>query len=134
MKTNPRIEVSAAVILQEHRVFATQRGYGEWKDGWEFPGGKREPGETPEACLRREILEELDTEIAVGEELICVEYDYPTFHLTLHCFRCEILHGSLSLREHEAACWLTADELEHVDWLPVDRAVLPILQELLSHS
>lgn len=101
-------------------IFATQRGYGEFKDGWEFPGGKVEPGETPQAALKREIMEELETEIEVGELIETIEYDYPTFHLSMDCFWAEIVKGDLVLREHEAAKWLTKEQLEIVDWLPAD--------------
>lgn len=117
MKT---IEVAAAIITHSGRIFATQRGYGEFKDGWEFPGGKMEPGETPQQALVREIQEELDTEIEVGELVETVEYDYPGFHLTMHCFLCTIRSGDLVLKEHEAARWLTREELDDVDWLPAD--------------
>ncbi len=117
MKT---IEVAAAIITHNGRVFATQRGYGEFKDGWEFPGGKMEPGETPQQALVREIQEELDTEIEVGELVETVEYDYPGFHLTMHCFLCTVRSGALVLKEHEAARWLTREELNDVDWLPAD--------------
>lgn len=118
------IEVVAAVIVREGKVFATQRGYGEWKDWWEFPGGKIQPGESPEEALRREILEELATEIEVGERLCSVEYDYPNFHLTMHCFRCSVITGSLTLLEHEAARWLSHDDLRSVNWLPADLEVI----------
>ena len=122
MKT---VKVVAAVITAanengEKMIFATQRGYGEFKDGWEFPGGKVEPGETPQAALKREIMEELETEIEVGDLIETIEYDYPTFHLSMDCFWAEIVKGDLVLREHEAAKWLTKDELESVDWLPAD--------------
>ncbi len=117
MKT---IEVAAAIITHSGRIFATQRGYGEFKDGWEFPGGKMEPGETPQQALVREIQEELDTEIEVGELVETVEYDYPGFHLTMHCFLCTVRSGALVLKEHEAARWLTREELNDVDWLPAD--------------
>ena len=114
------IEVAAAIITHSGRIFATQRGYGEFKDGWEFPGGKMEPGETPQQALVREIQEELDTEIEVGELVETVEYDYPGFHLTMHCFLCTVRSGALVLKEHEAARWLTGEELDDVDWLPAD--------------
>lgn len=114
------IRVVAAIIIDNGKVFATQRGYGEFKDGWEFPGGKIEPGETPEAALVREIREELDTEIEVMELLDTVEYDYPKFHLSMDCFICRIKSGDLVLKEHEAAKWLTKDMLHSVDWLPAD--------------
>lgn len=122
MKT---VKVVAAVITASNKngekiIFATQRGYGEFKDGWEFPGGKVEPGETPQAALKREIMEELETEIEVGDLIETIEYDYPTFHLSMDCFWAEIVKGDLVLREHEAAKWLTKDELESVDWLPAD--------------
>ena len=122
-----RIEVVAAIIRKEGKVFATQRGYGEWKDWWEFPGGKMEPGETPEEALRREILEELSTEINVDELLCTVEYDYPAFHLTMHCYLCSLTTDDLHLNEHEAARWLAKDELNSVQWLPADREVLCLL-------
>ncbi len=118
MKT---IRVVAAVIRKDGRIFATQRGYGPDKDGWEFPGGKIEPGETPEIALAREIREELDTEIAVGEKLAQVEYDGPAFHLSMGCYLCSVLSGRLTLKEHESARWLRPDELDAVDWLPADR-------------
>jgi 8-oxo-dGTP diphosphatase len=119
-----RIEVVAAIIRKEGRIFATQRGYGEWKDWWEFPGGKMEPGETPEEALKREIREELSTEIRVDDLLCTVEYDYPKFHLTLHCYLCSLVTGALHLNEHEAARWLANDELDSVKWLPADREVI----------
>jgi 8-oxo-dGTP diphosphatase len=126
------IEVSAAVIIEQHRVFATQRGYGAYKDSWEFPGGKLEAGESPEEALRREIREELDTEIEVGSLIRTIDYDYPTFHLTLHCFLCTVKSGSLRLNEHEAAKWLRADELYSVDWLEADLIILPQIHALLQ--
>ena len=119
-----RIEVVAAIIRKEGKIFATQRGYGEWKDWWEFPGGKMEPGETPEEALKREIREELSTEICVDELLCTVEYDYPKFHLTLHCYLCSLVTEALHLNEHEAARWLANDELDSVKWLPADREVI----------
>ena len=116
-----QIEVVAAIIRDaEGRIFATQRGYGEWKDWWEFPGGKMEPGETPEEALRREILEELSAKISVDEFLCTIEYDYPKFHLTLHCYYCSLTSEALHLNEHEAAKWLTKEELDSVKWLPAD--------------
>lgn len=127
-----RIEVVAAIIADNDRIFATQRGYGEFKDGWEFPGGKLEPGETPEEALRREIREELATEIEVGELLTTVEYDYPTWHLTMHCFMCKVLSGDLVLLEHEAAKWLSRDELHSVAWLPADEGIIELLSADLS--
>ena len=117
MKT---IRVAAAVIRKGNRIFATQRGYGEFKDGWEFPGGKIEPGETPQEALVREIREELETEIRVGDLIDTIEYDYPAFHLSMDCFWCEIVEGSLELKEHEAAKWLDRESLYTVDWLPAD--------------
>ena len=122
MKT---VRVVAAVIkaLNENGepiIFATQRGYGDFKDGWEFPGGKIEEGETPQEALKREIMEELDTEISVGELINTVEYDYPTFHLSMDCFWCEIVKGDLVLKEHEAAKWVTKEQLNSVAWLPAD--------------
>ena len=118
------VKVVAAIIAQEGRIFATQRGYGEFKDGWEFPGGKIEEGETPQQALVREIQEELDTEVEVGDLLGTVEYDYPTFHLSMQCFLCRIKSGRLNLKEHEAARWLAEDELDSVYWLPADIEVL----------
>ena len=117
MKT---IRVAAAIIIDNGQVFATQRGYGDFKDGWEFPGGKIDAGETPEEALVREIKEELETEISVGELIDTIEYDYPTFHLSMDCFWAEIVSGDLVLTEHEAAKWLTKDELGSVEWLPAD--------------
>lgn len=125
------VEVSAAVILDGGRVFATQRGYGAYKDSWEFPGGKLEPGETPQEALAREIREELNTQVEVGDLLQTIDFDYPVFHLTLHCFLCTVTSGTLELQEHEAARWLSADELYSVDWLPADLAVLPQIRALL---
>lgn len=121
MKT---INVVAAVIRKDDRIFATQRGYGKYKDYWEFPGGKIEENETPEEALKREIREELDTEIAVGELIDTIEYDYPEFHLCMKCFWGRVERGGLLLKEHEAAKWLTADELYSVDWLPSDLTLL----------
>ena len=112
------------IIIHNNRIFATQRGYGDFKDGWEFPGGKIEPGETPQQALAREIKEELDTEIEVVDYLETVEYDYPTFHLSMDCFFCTIKSGELVLKEHEAAKWLTAETLDSVDWLPADRGLI----------
>ena len=126
------IEVVAAVIRREDRIFATQRGYGDWKDWWEFPGGKMEPGETPQAALEREIREELDAEICVGGLLKTVEWDYPAFHLTLHCYWCSPASDELHLLEHEAARWLSAGELSSVRWLPADEQLLPLIAAALS--
>lgn len=124
-----QIEVVAAIIVKDHKVLATQRGYGEWKDFWEFPGGKIDAGETPEEALRREIKEELDTEIAVGELFTTIDYDYPTFHITMHCYLCTIENGSLTLLEHEAAKWLSLEQLDSVTWLPADLLVIAELQK-----
>ena len=124
-----QIEVVAAIIHDdEGRIFATQRGYGDYKDGWEFPGGKMEPGESPEEALKREIWEELETRIVVEQLVQTVEYDYPKFHLTMHCFWCSIESGSLTLKEHEAARWLSKDQFDSVDWLPADRIVVKALK------
>lgn len=128
------INVVAAIIVRDGRVFATQRGYGEWKDWWEFPGGKIEQGEAPEEALRREIKEELATEIEVGEWLTTVEYDYPKFHLSMRCFLCSAVSGRLSLLEHEDARWLSLDELDSVKWLPADLEILPLLRRALMES
>ena len=114
------IRVAAAVIRSEDKIFAAARGYGEFKGGWEFPGGKIESGETPQEALKREIMEELETEISVGELIDTIEYDYPEFHLSMDCFWCEILSGNLVLKEAEDARWLAADELNSVEWLPAD--------------
>lgn len=124
-----QIEVVAALIKQENKVLATQRGYGEWKDGWEFPGGKIEAGETPEEALHREILEELAVEVEVQSRLVTVEYDYPQFHLTMHCYWCRLLKGEPTLLEHEAARWLTRDQLDSVDWLPADLEVVAAIKQ-----
>ena len=126
MKT---IHVVAAIIVDGDRVFATQLGYGDWKDYWEFPGGKVELGEMPEAALHREILEELDTEIAVGERITTIEYDYPEFHLSMECFLARITEGSLVLKEHEAARWLKKNELDSVKWLPADQTIIELLKQ-----
>ena len=127
-ESRKNIEVVAAIIIQDGRLFATQRGYGEWKDWWEFPGGKMEPGEAPEEALVREIREELATKIEVGNLLTTVEYDYPKFHLMMHCYLCDIIRGQLSLLEHEDARWLTKDELDGVKWLPADVEVIKALR------
>ena len=124
-----QIKVVAAIIHDtQSRIFATQRGYGEWKDYWEFPGGKMEPGESPEEALRHEIWEELETRIVVERFVQTVEYDYPKFHLTMHCYWCRIESGSLTLKEHEAAKWLSIDQLDSVNWLPADKLVLDKLR------
>ena len=126
MKT---IRVAAAIILHEGTVFATQRGYGKWKDWWEFPGGKIEENETPQEALVREIREELDTEIAVGDLIERVEYDYPDFHLSMKCYICTVVSGNLVLKEHEAARWLNRENLDSVDWLPADLDLIRKLKE-----
>ncbi len=134
MKT---VKVVAAIIKAvnengETIIFATQRGYGDFKGGWEFPGGKIESGETPQEALKREIIEELDTEVSVGELIDTVEYDYPQFHLSMDCFWCQIVRGNLVLKEHEAARWLTKDELNNVEWLPADITLIEKIRNLLS--
>jgi mutator protein MutT len=126
-----QIEVVAAVILHEDRIFATQRGYGEWKDWWEFPGGKMEAGETPEEALKREIREELATDVGVDDLIETVEWDYPKFHLTMHCYWCHVEKGSLSLQEHEAAKWLGRDNLLSVKWLPADIQLIDKIRDRL---
>lgn len=128
MKT---IRVAAAVIRKDDKIFATQRGYGDLKGGWEFPGGKIEDGETPQEALKREIEEELDTEILVGELIDTIEYDYPTFHLSMDCFWCEIVEGRLVLKEHEAARWLDRKTIDDVEWLPADVTVVGKIKEAL---
>ena len=133
MKT---IRVVAAIIKAvnekgENIIFATQRGYGEFKGGWEFPGGKIEEGETPREALKREIREELDTEIAVGDLIDTIEYDYPNFHISMDCFLAEIVSGNLVLREHEAAKWLTKEKLDSVDWLPADITLIDKIRETM---
>lgn len=128
MKT---IEVVAAIIIKEDQVFATQRGYGEFKGWWEFPGGKIEKRESPKEALVREIREELDAEIEVGELLETIEWDYPNFHLTMHCFICMLISESIHLNEHEAAAWLTRGTLRSVKWLPADEGLIPLIEELL---
>ena len=132
-----QITVSGAIILrtnpQTHKkeIFATQRGYGEYKDGWEIPGGKLEPGESPEQCIEREIHEELATEVHAEKILGVVDYDYPNFHLTMHCILCTIVSGDLQLLEHEAARWLSKETLHSVDWLPADQLILDKIEEIL---
>ena len=133
MKT---IRVVAAIIKAvnekgENIIFATQRGYGEFKGGWEFPGGKIEEGETPREALKREIREELDTEIAVGDLIDTIEYDYLNFHISMDCFLAEIVSGNLVLREHEAAKWLTKEKLDSVDWLPADITLIDKIREIM---
>lgn len=128
--TRKIIEVVAAVIFDEQgRIFATQRGYGEWKDWWEFPGGKTELGETLQDALKREIREELDAEIEVGHLLRTINYDYPSFHLTMHCFKCRLIERDFTLLEHEAAKWLKPEELESVKWLPADEEFINELKQ-----
>ena len=131
MKT---VRVVAAIIIENGKVFATQRGYGEFKDGWEFPGGKIEPGETPEEAIVREIKEELDTEVEVIEFLDTVEYDYPNFHLSMGCFICKIKSGDLVLKEHEAAKWLTKDTLGSLEWLPADMGLVGEIEKYLKED
>lgn len=126
-----RVEVVAAVLTHNGLVFATQRGYGEFKDGWEFPGGKVEAGESPEEALRREIREELEVEVNVGDLIDTIEYDYPAFHLSMKCYACTIAGGSPHLLEHEAARWLSADQLDSVAWLPADITLIPKIAGLL---
>lgn len=124
MKT---IEVVAAIIRKDDKIFATQRGYGEWKDWWEFPGGKMEEGETPEDALKREISEELSTSISIDKLLYTVDYDYPKFHLSMHCYMCSLLNDALHLNEHEAAKWLSREDIHSVKWLPADHILLPMI-------
>lgn len=129
-----QIEVVAAIIQRPSacsgtEIFCTQRGYGEWKDWWEFPGGKIEPNEDPIQALKREIREELASEINVGEELIKVNYDYPDFHLTMHCFLCSLTSGELTLLEHEDSQWLSKEELDNVKWLPADKEIIELLKQ-----
>ena len=133
MKT---VRVVAAVIKAENEkgqpiIFATQRGYGDLKGGWEFPGGTIEEGETPQEALKREIMEELDTEISVGDLIDTIEYDYPAFHLSMDCFWCQIVKGDLVLKEHEAAKWLSKDELDSVEWLPADVTLISGIKLML---
>ncbi len=129
MKTR---EVVAAVIRRDNRIFATQRGYGEWKDWWELPGGKIEAGESPQAALVREIREELSTDIRVDKFLCTIDYDYPAFHLTMHCYVCSLLSEALHLNEHEAARWLDRSSLRSVRWLPADEGILPLIEKELK--
>lgn len=131
MKT---INVVAAIIIKDNKIFATQRGYGEFKDGWEFPGGKVEQGEAPENAIVREIKEELDTVIEVKEYFDTVEYDYPNFHLSMKCYICTVVSGKLELLEHEAAKWLDKDSLDTVDWLPADLGLVDKLKDYLSKN
>ena len=133
MKT---IKVVAAIICddikEKNKIFATARGYGDLKGGWEFPGGKVEIGETPQEALKREIMEELDTEIKVGELIDTIEYDYPTFHLSMDCFWCEIVKGNLVLEEHEAARWLSEEQLDEVEWLPADVTLIEKIRKEMN--
>lgn len=131
MKT---VNVVAAIIRNNDKIFATQRGYGEFKDGWEFPGGKVEDGETPEQALKREIEEELNTEIEVGDYLTTIEYDYSKFHLSMRCYWARIIEGKPVLLEHEAARWLLADELDSVEWLPADITIIDLIKEKLKQQ
>ena len=131
MKT---VRVVAAVIRDGDRVFATQRGYGEYKDWWEFPGGKIEAGEQPQDALVREIREELDTEISVGDLITTVEYDYPDFHLSMDCFWASVISGNLLLREHEAARWISLNEMDELDWLPADVIVTERIRQVLKND
>ena len=131
MDSKKSIEVVAAIIVKDDKIYATQRGYGPYKDKWEFPGGKIERGETREHALEREIKEELDTEIEVGDYLCTVEYDYQEFYLTMHCFLCDVISGKLTLLEHEDAKWLERDGLWSVDWLPADVEVVKVLETRL---
>lgn len=125
------IDVAAAIIIHDNKVLSTQRGYGEWKDWWEFPGGKIETGESPDEALRREIREEMDTDIEVGDLLTTVQYDYPKFHMTMHCFACKLLSDDIKLLEHEDARWLSREELDSVKWLPADKDVIDLLRKML---
>ena len=129
MKT---INVVAALIVNDGKIFATQRGYGDWKGFWEFPGGKVEADESPEDALKREIREELATEIEAERFITTVEWDYPSFHLSMRCYLCSIVSGSLTLLEHEAAAWLDREHLYDVDWLPADRGLIPEIEALLN--
>jgi len=129
--TRKTIRVVAAIIKKDNHIFATQRGYGAYKDWWEFPGGKIEEGETPQEALIREIKEELDTVITVDDYLMTVEYDYPNFHLSMDCFLCKIKFGDLILKEHEASAWLAKENLYSVEWLPADQGLIPQIEAYL---
>ena len=133
-KSIKTIEVVAAIIIKDNQVFATQRGYGQWQGWWEFPGGKIEPGETPEAALTREIREELNAEITVGDLLQTIEWDYPAFHLTMHCYLCTLNSDQLHLNEHSASAWLTRETLRSVNWLPADLGLLDEIENILDDS
>ena len=127
-----RIEVVAAIIHDdEGRIFATQRGYGDWQDFWEFPGGKMEPGESPEEALKREIWEELETRIVIERLVKTIEYDYPEFHLSMDCFWCSIVKGDLVLKEHEAARWLAKESIDEVGWLPADMTLIDRIRDAI---
>lgn len=132
MRQMKTIEVVAALIVHDGRIFATERGYGDWKGYWEFPGGKVEPGETPEAALVREIREELATEISVDRYVTTIEWDYPAFHLSMRCYLCSVVSGSLTLLEHEAAAWLDCAHLRTVQWLPADESIIETIASLIG--
>ncbi len=127
-----KIEVVAGIVCRENKILATQRGYGEFKDGWEFPGGKLEAGETKVDALKRELREELDMEVVVGDLLETVEYDYPQFHLTMHCYLCQLVKEEFVLKEHEAARWLEKNQLDEVAWLPADEGIVEKLKYILA--
>lgn len=127
-----KIEVVAGIVCRENKILATQRGYGEFKDGWEFPGGKMEAGETGVEALQRELREELDMEVVVGDLLETVEYDYPHFHLTMHCYLCQLAKEEFVLKEHEAARWLGKNQLDEVAWLPADEGIVEKLKSILA--
>lgn len=127
-----KIEVVAGIVCRENKILATQRGYGEFKDGWEFPGGKLEAGETGVDALKRELREELDMEVVVGDLLETVEYDYPQFHLTMHCYLCQLVKEEFVLKEHEAARWLEKNQLDEVAWLPADEGIVEKLKSILA--
>lgn len=127
-----KIEVVAGIVCRENKILATQRGYGEFKDGWEFPGGKLEAGETGVEALKRELREELDMEVVVGDLLETVEYDYPQFHLTMHCYLCQLVKEEFVLKEHEAARWLEKNQLDEVAWLPADEGIVEKLKSILA--
>ena len=127
-----KIEVVAAIVQDGEKIFATQRGYGEFKDGWEFPGGKIEPGESKETALARELKEELDMEVEIGELFETVEYDYPQFHLTMHCYLCQLAKEKFVLKEHEAARWLGKNQLDEGAWLPADEGIVEKLKSILA--
>lgn len=131
MEEKRKVRVAAAIIIRDDRVLATQRGYGDYKDWWEFPGGKLEPGETPAQAAEREIREELDADIKAGEVICTVEYEYPRFHLLMYCLRCELISDHVTLLEHESAKWLRKDELDSVKWLPSDITVIDELRKIL---